>query len=48
MAAHPRYLPLGILEDEGPGFQLAVIRLSAAWVQRVMILGALPSEGGQQ
>lgn len=35
-----RYLPFGILNDEGPGFQVAVMRLTPAWVQRVTIVGA--------
>jgi len=35
-----RYLPVGVLNDEGPGFQMAVMRLTPAWVQRVTILGA--------
>jgi transglutaminase-like putative cysteine protease len=34
-----RYLPFGILDDEGPGFQLGVMRATPAWVQRVSIIG---------
>jgi hypothetical protein len=34
-----RYLPFGILDDEGPGFELSVLRLAPVWVQRVTITG---------
>jgi hypothetical protein len=34
-----RYLPFGIVEDEGPGFQMAFTRLTPVWIQRVVILG---------
>lgn len=34
-----RYLPLGILSDEGPGFQVAIMHLTPTWVQRVTIIG---------
>lgn len=39
-----RYLPLGILEDEGPGFQMAITRLTPVWIQRVVVLGAVPTD----
>lgn len=35
-----RYLPLGVLNDEGPGFEMSVMRLTPAWVERVTIRGA--------
>lgn len=35
-----RYLPLGILNDEGPGFEMSVMRLTPAWIERITIRGA--------
>jgi transglutaminase-like putative cysteine protease len=35
-----RYLPLGIINDEGPGFQLPLMRLTPAMIQRLAIVGA--------
>lgn len=38
--AYPvRYLPFGVLENEGMGFALNVARLTPVWVQRVEVLG---------
>jgi len=34
-----RYLPFGVLENEGMGFMLDVARLTPVWVQRVQVLG---------
>lgn len=34
-----RYLPFGILEEEGPGFALGILELTKAWVSRVTVLG---------
>jgi len=36
-----RYLPFGVLENEGMGFMLDVARLTPVWVQRVEVLGAV-------
>jgi hypothetical protein len=36
--AEVRYIPYGVLADEGPGYMLGVARLSGAWIQRVTIL----------
>lgn len=34
------YLPLGVLEDEGPGYAMALGRLSrVAWIERVEVVG---------
>ena len=35
-----RYLPFGVLENEGMGYALAVARLTPVWVQRVEVLGS--------
>lgn len=36
-----RYVPFGIVEDEGPGFMLTVsARFAPVWIQRVDVLGA--------
>jgi len=34
-----RYLPFGVLENEGMGFELDVARLTPVWVQRIEVLG---------
>ena len=34
-----RYLPFGVLENEGMGFELDVARLTPVWVQGVHVLG---------
>jgi hypothetical protein len=39
-AATARYLPFGVLDDEGPGFGMSVIRLTPVWIQRVTIIGS--------
>jgi transglutaminase-like putative cysteine protease len=39
MAAQARYVPLGLLEDEGPGFLLQLLDTLNAWVSRVVVLG---------
>jgi hypothetical protein len=38
--ATARYLPFGVLDDEGPGFGMSVIRLTPVWVQGVTIVGS--------
>jgi transglutaminase-like putative cysteine protease len=38
-AGHARYVPLGLLEDEGPGFLLQLLDTLNAWVSRVVVLG---------
>jgi len=43
-AGAARYLPFGILEDEGPGFEMAVTRLTPVWIQRVVVLGAATTD----
>lgn len=35
-----RYLPFGVLENEGMGYALEVARLTPVWVQRVEVLGS--------
>jgi len=35
-----RYLPFGVLENEGMGYALDVVRLTPVWVQRVEVLGS--------
>jgi transglutaminase-like putative cysteine protease len=37
--AQVRYMPLGLLIDEGPGYSLELVRISNHWVQRVIVLG---------
>ena len=34
-----RYLPFGVLADEGMGYALDAVRLTPVWVQRVDVLG---------
>lgn len=44
--AYPvRYLPFGVLENEGMGFTMEVARLTPVWVQRVEVLGGPVSKG---
>ena len=38
--ARVRYLPFGVLENEGMGYALDAARLTPVWVQRVEVLGA--------
>lgn len=35
-----RYVPIGILEDEGMGYMMALASLSQRWIQRIEILGS--------
>lgn len=35
-----RYVPLGVMTNEGPGYMLDLARLTQIWVQRVVVLGA--------
>lgn len=37
------YLPFGVLDDEGPGYAFAMMRLTPRWVQRVELLGTTPA-----
>ncbi|HET7204875.1 MAG TPA: transglutaminase domain-containing protein [Steroidobacteraceae bacterium] len=37
--AEARYVPLGLLEDEGPGFLVQMVDTLGAWVTRVVVLG---------
>jgi hypothetical protein len=39
-----RYLPFGVLENEGMGYQLDVVRLTPVWVQHVEVLGGAPGD----
>lgn len=38
----PRYLPLGSMQDEGPGFMLDLLDPMTNWVQRVVVVGSSP------
>jgi hypothetical protein len=38
MGASVRYLPLGVLEDEGPGYMMSVVRLMPKWIRRVSMI----------
>lgn len=40
VAATVRYLPLGLLEDEGMGYGMGLARLMRAWIDRVVVLGS--------
>ena len=33
-----RYLPMGVLEDEGLGYTMAIAAISRTWIQRVEVL----------
>jgi hypothetical protein len=37
----PRYLPLGSMQDEGPGFMLDLLEPMTNWVQRVVVVGSV-------
>lgn len=37
--AEARYVPLGLLEDEGPGFLVQMVDTLSAWATRVVVLG---------
>lgn len=43
-----RYVPFGVLDDEGPGFAIAILRLTPRWIQRVEILGDVPPVGASR
>lgn len=34
-----RYIPLGILTEEGPGFELDIVRITNLWLKRIVLLG---------
>ena len=36
-----RYLPMGVLDDEGMGYSMELARLLNGWVERVVVLGAV-------
>lgn len=38
LAASIRYLPLGVLDNEGPGYAISLMQLMPAWVKLVTIL----------
>ena len=40
IAGSIRYLPLGVLENEGPGYVMGVAQLMPGWVKRISILPA--------
>jgi hypothetical protein len=39
LQADVRYLPLGLLEDEGMGYGMDLMRALHSWVERVEVLG---------
>ena len=39
MKAAVRYLPIGVLEDEGMGYSMDLMRIMQIWVERVVVLG---------
>lgn len=39
-----RYVPFGILEDEGPGYTMGLANLSSSWILRVVVVGAANAE----
>lgn len=41
--AQVRYMPLGLLIDEGPGYSLDLVRISNHWIQRVIVLPLAPA-----
>lgn len=43
-----RYLPLGVIEDEGPGYAMSVARVMPVWVRRVIVLAPEPPHSGAQ
>jgi transglutaminase-like putative cysteine protease len=38
-APNARYLPLGLVEDEGIGFKMSLAGLSSRWIQKLVVLG---------
>jgi transglutaminase-like putative cysteine protease len=41
-----RYLPFGVLENEGMGYTVDIARLTSVWVQRVEVLGGATADRG--
>lgn len=39
MAASVRYIPMGLMEDEGMGYVMSLAGLSNQWIQKVRVLG---------
>ena len=39
MAASVRYIPMGLMEDEGMGYVMSLAGLSNQWIQKVKVLG---------
>jgi transglutaminase-like putative cysteine protease len=39
-----RYLPFGVLENEGMGYTVDIVRLTAVWAQRVEVLGGVVAD----
>jgi len=39
VAPNARYLPIGLVEDEGMGFKMALAELSSQWIERLVVLG---------
>jgi len=40
VAGDVRYLPLGVIDDEGPGYAMSVARVLPVWVRRVVVLAS--------
>ena len=38
-APNARYLPFGLVEDEGMGFKMSLAELSNQWIQKLVVLG---------
>lgn len=38
-APNARYLPFGLVEDEGMGFKMSLAGLSGQWIQKLVVLG---------
>lgn len=34
-----RYLPLGVIEDEGPGYAFGLVELMQVWARQITVLG---------
>jgi Transglutaminase-like superfamily len=47
-AGEVRYLPLGVIDDEGPGYAMSVARVMPVWVRRVIVLAPEPPRSGTQ
>ena len=39
-----RYLPFGVLENEGMGYTVDIARLTSVWVQSVEVLGGAAAD----